>query len=57
MGTFVCGALFAIIAYVTYTQSKKSKKANEVNQARIWFIVSILAGVLAVISIAAAISR
>ena len=55
MENLVCGALFGIIAFATYTQSRKSKAANEINKARIWMIVSILAGVITVLSILVAI--
>ena len=56
MGNLVCGAVMGIIAFTGYTQSRKSKEANEDNKALVWMIASIIAGVFAVLSIAAAIA-
>ncbi|MCK4976076.1 MAG: hypothetical protein KAS36_04020 [Anaerolineales bacterium] len=47
----ICVGFMMILAWVTFTKSKRSREANELNKSRIWMVVSILAGVLAVINI------
>jgi hypothetical protein len=56
MESLVCAGVMGIVAFAAYTQSRKHKKANEDNKARIWMIASVIAGAIAVVSIAAAIA-
>jgi hypothetical protein len=56
MQSFVCGAIMALVAFATYTQFRKSKDLGDANRARLWMIGSIIAGVIAVVTIAGAIA-
>ena len=47
----ICGGFMVIIAWVTFTKSKQSRDAQELNKSRIWMVVSILAGLFAVLNI------
>jgi hypothetical protein len=56
MAGFICGAAMVLVAFASFTQSRKSKAAGDDNKARLWMIGSIIAGVIAVVSIAGAIA-
>ncbi len=45
-------SIMITVAVVCFSLSRKSKKANEDGKARIWMIASIIAGGIAVVSIA-----
>jgi hypothetical protein len=47
----ICVGFMVIIAWFTFTKSRRSREANEINKSRIWIVVSILAGALAVLNI------
>jgi ABC-type iron transport system FetAB permease component len=47
----ICVGFMVIIAWFTYTKSRRSRAANEINKSRIWMVVSIMVGVLAVLNI------
>jgi len=55
MESIICTGVFAIIAFATYTQSKKGKASGDDNKARLWMIVSIVAGAFAAVGLVAAI--
>jgi NADH:ubiquinone oxidoreductase subunit 6 (subunit J) len=56
METLICGAVMVLIAFACLTQSRKSQAAGDRNKARLWMVASILAGAMAVVSIAGAIA-
>ena len=47
----ICVGFMVIIAWFTFTKSRRSREANEINKSRIWMVVSIMVGVLAVLNI------
>jgi len=55
MESIFCTGVFGIIAFVAYTQSKKVKESGDDNKARLWMIVSLVAGAFAVVGLVAAI--
>lgn len=55
MESIVCTGVFGIIAYVTYSKSKQEKASGEGKKARVWMLVSLITGGLAVAGLAAAI--
>lgn len=55
METLICGAVMVLIAFGCLTQWRKHQAAGDGNKARLWMIASILAGSMAVVSIAGAI--
>ena len=55
MEALICGAVMVLIAFACWTQWRKRQAAGDRNKARLWMIASILAGSLAVVTIAGAI--
>lgn len=53
METAICAVILFVIAFVSYTRWQKEKDSGSKNSARIWMIVSALAGVGAVLSVLA----
>lgn len=51
MESAICAVILLVIAFVSYTRWQKEKNTENKNRARIWMIVSVLAGVGAVLSI------
>jgi hypothetical protein len=56
MESLFCTGIFGILAFAAYTQSKKVKEAGDANRARLWMIVSIVAGAFATVGLAAALA-
>ena len=56
ISSLVCAVTAGMIAFASYTQSKKCKADGKENEARLWMLVSIVAGAFAVVNLAATIA-